>query len=396
MPGDLRNRVVGARLIEEGVSPYLYKWKPGDSFRYYDTSNLNKYKASNITASPLFHQLLIPLGRMPYTEASKLWFFLQQVILVFAAAIAFFIARTKSNRSAVLVLTPLLMLTFTFQHHLLLGQIYIVNLLLLIAIAALLVKNLQAAAAVATVALILLKPTTAIAFIPLLLIIWQLKRFFLVASVLGLAYLGYLLVTPFQFELWKHYKLNIEQQVKIHQQADADTFVAPTPPTVLRLEGWDIKEAYAANRKYGSSLSENGNLFVIYNKLTGTRLTTNQLALLLASSIVILLGAFYFRHNNKSPSVIQCLLLGFVLYAVTDFASPVYRHQYYGVQYFFPLLLVAATGSKTMNKTAIGLLGIGLSLNLLTVKIIPMQYTFGEILILAGSLVEAFRKRGLQ
>lgn len=28
--GDLRNRVVGARIIEDGGSPYFYKWKPGE------------------------------------------------------------------------------------------------------------------------------------------------------------------------------------------------------------------------------------------------------------------------------------------------------------------------------------------------------------------------------
>ena len=34
---DLRNRVVGARLMHDGISPYYYKWKTGDPIRYYDS-----------------------------------------------------------------------------------------------------------------------------------------------------------------------------------------------------------------------------------------------------------------------------------------------------------------------------------------------------------------------
>ncbi len=33
-PADLRNRVVGARLITDGKSPYFYKWKAADGIRY--------------------------------------------------------------------------------------------------------------------------------------------------------------------------------------------------------------------------------------------------------------------------------------------------------------------------------------------------------------------------
>jgi hypothetical protein len=36
-PGDLRNRVVGARLIYDGKSPYFYKWQPQDGMRYYNS-----------------------------------------------------------------------------------------------------------------------------------------------------------------------------------------------------------------------------------------------------------------------------------------------------------------------------------------------------------------------
>lgn len=36
-PGsDFRNRVVGARLMLGGIDPYLFKWQPGLSERFFD------------------------------------------------------------------------------------------------------------------------------------------------------------------------------------------------------------------------------------------------------------------------------------------------------------------------------------------------------------------------
>ena len=46
-PGDLRNRVVGARLIHDGQSPYFYKWKPQDGMRYYDPESFTNSIITN-------------------------------------------------------------------------------------------------------------------------------------------------------------------------------------------------------------------------------------------------------------------------------------------------------------------------------------------------------------
>ena len=65
-PGDLRNRVVGARLQLDGQSPYFYHWKAGDSERYYDWNNNSPVaQISNVTATPFFHWLLSPLAHLP-------------------------------------------------------------------------------------------------------------------------------------------------------------------------------------------------------------------------------------------------------------------------------------------------------------------------------------------
>src|SRR6187549_2846741 len=63
--GDLRNRVVGARLQKDGKDPYFYKWKKEDGFRYFDPANQGPLAVSNITATPFFHDLLFPVCNWP-------------------------------------------------------------------------------------------------------------------------------------------------------------------------------------------------------------------------------------------------------------------------------------------------------------------------------------------
>ena len=71
--GDLRNRVVGARIIEDGGSPYFYKWKPGDPLRYYDPQAFDIYIPSISTSTPFLHRLLIPLAGLPFATIMRVW-----------------------------------------------------------------------------------------------------------------------------------------------------------------------------------------------------------------------------------------------------------------------------------------------------------------------------------
>src|SRR5438445_9849442 len=70
---DLRNRVVGARLIKDGRSPYFYKWRIADGVRYYDPDNFDPDNCEHdsisvITATPFFHHLLSPIADQPQSR----------------------------------------------------------------------------------------------------------------------------------------------------------------------------------------------------------------------------------------------------------------------------------------------------------------------------------------
>ena len=100
--GDLRNRVVGARIIEDGGSPYFYKWKPGDPLRYYDPQAFDVYIPSISTSTPFLHRMLIPLAELPFATAMRVWVVVLYGLYFAMVAYAFVFARAPKARAFVL------------------------------------------------------------------------------------------------------------------------------------------------------------------------------------------------------------------------------------------------------------------------------------------------------
>src|SRR5580692_10572241 len=99
---DLRNRIVGARLVEDGRDPYTYKWKTGDGIRYYDPKNFDDHHTSVITVSPFFLHLLSPVAGMPFSGISRWWLVLEYLALVVMVTIALRAARDELQKWTVL------------------------------------------------------------------------------------------------------------------------------------------------------------------------------------------------------------------------------------------------------------------------------------------------------
>ncbi len=74
-------------------------------------------------------------------------------------------------------------------------------------------------------------------------------------------------------------------------------------------------------------------------------------------------------------------IFGFCLYMVSDFLSPVLRAQYYGLQWAFPLLLLAAYFDKRQGVIYIWLIA-GFLLNIVNTPYLKMRHSIGELIIL--------------
>ncbi|HEY8971137.1 MAG TPA: hypothetical protein VIM64_18665, partial [Puia sp.] len=124
-PGDLRNRIVGARIIGDGHSPYFYKWKEGDGLRYYDPDNFDTLKPSVMTSTPFMHRLLLPIADRPQAQIAEYWLALEYLLLAGMTVFAFYCARPGGQRRTVIAIALLFLYTNAWKCQVSHGQYYL-------------------------------------------------------------------------------------------------------------------------------------------------------------------------------------------------------------------------------------------------------------------------------
>ncbi len=377
--GDLRNRVVGARIISDGGLPYFYKWKPGDPLRYYDPQAFDVYFPSISTSTPFLHRMLIPLAELPFATAMRVWVVVLYGLYFAMVAYAFDFARAPSARAFVLGVALLFLLTNAWELHTRYGQTY-----LLIPALAMLTFSLRrrpVLAGLAVAALIMVRPNAILFAVPFLLM----RDFRWTMLAPAVVALSLVLSVPGERGLWADYERMLGEQVKIHQNLSPPTRPAVVDPGYPRWEGLDMDSVRARIARDPVHIySENGNVFVLYGKIVGRRMPLVLLGVLGALSIglvIALLAVVRRRYGEPKPA--QLAIVGFCLYMISDLFSPVYRHAYYGVQWIMPLLLAACLyrgrreGQGRQNGWYIGLLA-ALLLNIVHLPLIKMGNTLGE------------------
>jgi hypothetical protein len=399
-PGDLRNRVVGARLIKDGRSPYFYKWENGDGIRYYDPSSFDSLKVSNITATPFFHHLLSPLAELPERQLSRWWLAIEYIMLLLSVVMALSMTVNKTQRWLVLGATGLLLLTEAWKNHISHGQNYLCIVFLAMLFCYLIQKKQTivwgAVAGIVAISLVLIKPYTLFFFIPFLFIIKKFSRQYIMALLLPvLVIAGWTAINTRERFLWQDYKLHIDEQVKAHQKLGPAMQINTADPKFAKWEGIDTLEiARLYIERPVHEYSENGNVFFIVEKIFHTTIPVRILYVLALTSMAIMTALFYIRHRRRQngyhwPSI---ALLGFCLFMTADLFSPVYRHQYYTVQWIFPVLLAAATYTPS-QKRLFFLLACGVLLNIINIAFLKMEHTIGEYILLAALLMLSFSRK---
>lgn len=393
-PGDLRNRIVGARLQKDGQLPYFYKWKPQDSLRYYDPQNFDSLKVSNITATPFFHQLLYPLAEKPQRSVSAIWLVLEYAMLLLTIAFAFSFTKKTNQRSVITVITILFLLSSGWKAHIAAGQYYIAipSLFMLFYYFISRRKYMFHAvmAGIITGVVLLIRPNALLFFLPFLFL-WKYhsKRFRIAFIIALLGILSFALISQQNRSTWNDFRYAMNEQLKSHQGKPA-TQNNIADPHFDTWEGWDKKQIAKDAEAWPARFeSEHGNLFVIIKHLSihPPVWLSGFVTILL---LVILLFIFYKKKTiHKKPSLVSVALLGACLYMISDLCSPFYRFQYNAVQWLFPLLLTAAYYHRRFIKINVLLL-TGLLLNIIEIRVIPFEHTAGEYLILIGLLVLAF------
>jgi hypothetical protein len=418
--GDLRNRIVGARLIHNNHSPYFFKWTKGDGILYYDPSNFDSLRSSNITSTPFLHHLFLPLAKFPENEASEIWLLIEYILLLGIMAIALSMANSDTQRWAVLFMTMLFLFTQAWRAHIAAGQIYIVIPFLGMLFLRLL-RNKKtiinaAAAGTAAACLVLIKPNAILFFIPFLFLIGNFPRAWLLAFFAPAVLLcAWILISDQEYNLWKDYQQGVVEQVKLHQQLQPALQQNEPDPHYSEWEGIDMKTVYQLEKDHPENIYyENGNVFVLVQKIFHWKLSPTFLAVATTCIVILLTVLYWLRHQrrirsrfsesrgqnsgsrqnrggnpdrrrrrrNGSADLLGLAILGFCLYMVSDLFSPVYRRQYYTLQWIGPVLLFAGLYTPYLRRSYL-LLVAALLLNIVHLGFIKMGNTIGEYLILA-------------
>ncbi|HEX5024086.1 MAG TPA: glycosyltransferase family 87 protein [Agriterribacter sp.] len=394
-PGDLRNRIVGARLQKDGKMPYFYKWKPADGIRYYDPQNFDSLRVSTSTASPFFHMLLYPIADLQQRTISRLWVFVQYLLLFAMVGMALTFAATVVQKMLVMLIAASFLFTEAWINLIAPGQLYLfIPFLAMLVYFFLRRKNQLTAALLAglsAVSLFLIRPNTVLMFIPFLFLAGSYSRKYIIAFLVPVfLMLAWVAGNPYQRALWTEYAQGLSEQVKLHQDMGPTIQQNEKDPVFASWEGWNTAEIEKANASTSYiNYSENGNVFVLARDVLGIHLSPKLLMIASFSIIFIITLVFYFWSRKSDFAIYNLAILGVCLYMISDLFSPVYRHQYYTVQWFYPLLLAAAGYTKRYNRIYIFIIS-GLILNIINSPYIKMEHTLGEYIIFAALLLLAF------
>jgi hypothetical protein len=401
---DLRNRIVGARLQKDGIAPYYYRWHAGDSIRYYGTTNYDN-GVSNITSSPFQHTLLTPISGFQQRTISLIWLLVEYLLLITTGLLAYRLSKNNTQKIIVCIAFLLFLCTEAWKVHIIQGQTYILVPFLAMIIYYCLTKHESRVAAfiggLTAITLVLTRPNAIIFFLPFLFLINTYSRRYLTWFIAPI-----LLLSAFYFSFennrtyWKQYPAAVQASMLAHQGLiKRDTSGMYKKVKLKEYEGWnsdDIKKATQSDLFIQHS--EHGNIFIFYRILFNKPMPVKLMNMFLGCAIVVLLSIYYFaRKKYGAVELPNVVMLAFCLYMISDLSSPVWRHQYYTMQWLFPVLVAASVYRPTYKWLYGGLL-LALLLNIINTDVIKLEHTIGEYLILLillyMSLTKSFKAAG--
>lgn len=385
-PGsDFRNRVVGARLMLDGIDPYLFKWQPGLSERFYDPLDDPTELVSKLSVPPTVLTLHAAFAGLSYLQQKVIWLLVQWA--AFIGTVWIFLKTSGSQRKNILILAA----SFCFANslfwrlHVSSGQIYVVYTFVL-AIAWFFLQHKSKPRTIvsgffAGVAASL-RPSFILFFIPFAV---RRQYAFLLGGAAGLlssVAFSYWVVGDF---IWRRYILTISQMTGL---VDLSTYLSPSErvlpdPTVVYpviVEGFDWRVSNPLERYFADT-----SFYLPLNILH----VPNERGILILGLLATItyLSVCVLKYLPKDGSVREntgyIFLFGVLTCLLGDFFIPIPRFPYYDVQMLLPLLIIISqTEIEHLLRHRINIALIaGFFLGAIGFIAVPRALFFGALLI---------------
>lgn len=358
---DLRNRVVGARLLLKGLDPYHFKWTEDYPETLQDPLDNPDEKVNRVTVTPSLLVLHAPLAPLPYRLQRYSWLALQWLFLL---GCAFFVARTSGSReeaSAAWILALLISISPFWRFHVERGQVYVLYaFLLLVAFWAASRNNrlLTRLSGPLLGLLATLRPTFVFFLVPLLVFRkWKLAG----GMTLGIVATLIFFLPLAGVQTWKSYASAMEE----HGKENLGLYKPlADPKRETEIEGMTNLASFMPFPAINTSVQ------LMAKRKLHKNLDSTDMGILMMIAITLGgLSLLPFRH--RSPSLSLLFLLGSILVLVSEYFLPAVKTSYVNVLWLVPgemmlLELNRMSGVSPWKKAvALVLLATAVSLNAL-------------------------------
>lgn len=391
---DLRNRVVGARLMKDGLEPYFYIWKSTEPMRYYDTGIDEGGFISVATSTPFWHWAMMPICELPQYQIALLFFVLQWACVVWCVVVARGFAKSITQKQIVALVAGLMMFTLGFRHHFAQMQNYLFIPALLMTAIYLWQKHKGwvnlAAIGCCLAAVVLIRPTFLLLLAPLILYAgW--RKPLLSGGVVLACYALFAFANHNQRYNWQQYFTYLKYKTGALQMPPfhsvKSTWVRPESSEGIVFKEPKTEETIAS--MYDGQLEDSNYMYIhlwAFGKMPSH-------FLLYCLQIFTLLGgtacALFVWHKKRPDYWYALLFVGFSTYWFFEFFSDVAsKLQYYIVIILYVLLLHFALPAK-YYKLPLAMIGLGIFFCIFNLPV-KMNCTIGQLLMIGGLFTDVW------
>lgn len=339
---DLRNRVVGARVMLEGLDPYRFKWSQDYPDTLLDPIDNPDNEVSRVTVPPTLLILHMPLAGLPYRFQRTAWLYLQWLLLLASLLLFSRCARSGNQALAIWAVGLLLSATSIWRFHVERGQVYILYVFLIALSLWMSRRPWRYAALTGGLALGLaasLRPTLALMAIPLLVFRkWKLSA----GLAAGLAFSVLLSALLFGAAAWRDYAGAMRHHERDNlglAQTVSDKYAGMT------VEGMDD---LGSRRDFATV---NTSVQWSLKRYYGTEVASGALLLMLGP-LLLLLTLYLLGFRAREVSLETAYLAGAAAALLSEYFLPAVKPYYVNIMWLAPasLTILSAGALRSVSR----------------------------------------------
>jgi len=400
--GDMRSRVVAARQVKDGLSPYFTNWHPGDSLRYFtggyvDTPRNKATELANLTVSPPFLKCLSVIADHDNYKIDLGAYVLFHLFFIISVILALCYAPKKKWLLTLLLLIPI---TFTdgWVYHFFVVQHYMIYAFLFTLIIIFLIRKNQLIAGLLMALLFIFRLNTLVFILPFLLLFRSYKKFLSGLFIGVLAYGIFVCFSPFEQRLWKDYSQVIKRNQAIQMienvPATSGNFcILPYMPAQFEGSNYHQLDTMLKYRDFKIN-KESTNFKNVYEIVFKHYPSVAALSVMFLLCVAALIVFQFIQIRQKGNAVLplhKLFLTGLFFYFLSNFFSTVAIVPYHLPQWWVVALVYAIYSEKIPRATLILFL-TGIFLNLHFMVDFKGRHFIAEVFLLASLLYAIIAK----